>query len=68
MQYQQKLEAIEARFQNLTTQMTDPEGINDNDSYRKVAKQQSDLQDVVQKYRDWKKVHSDLEGARQMMA
>src|SRR4051794_20233343 len=67
MQYLQKLEGIEAHFDELTRQMTDPSVINDNDSYRKVAKQQSDLQDVVAKYREWKKIHSDLEGARQML-
>jgi peptide chain release factor 1 len=67
MQYLQKLDGIEAHFEELTRQMTDPSIINDNDSYRKVAKQQSDLQDVVAKYREWKKVHNDLEGARLML-
>src|SRR5215218_5187340 len=67
MQYQEKLDGIEARFEDLTRQMADPELISDNDRYRKVAKQQSELGDVVAKYRQWKKVHADLEGARQML-
>jgi peptide chain release factor 1 len=68
MQYQEKLDGIESRFEELTRQMAEPELISDNDRYRKVAKQQSELGDVVAKYREWKKVHADLEGARQMLA
>src|SRR5688572_8827153 len=67
MQYQEKLDGIERRFEELTRQMADPELISDNDKYRKVAKQQSELGEVVAKYREWKKVQSDLEGARQML-
>jgi peptide chain release factor 1 len=61
------LDGIESRFEELTRQMAEPELISDNDRYRKVAKQQSELGDVVAKYREWKKVHADLEGARQML-
>src|SRR3954451_19818238 len=68
MQYLDKLEGIEARFEELTRQMTDPEIISDNDAYRKTAKQQSELGEVVEKYREWKKVHGDLEGARLMLS
>ncbi|MGH9629363.1 MAG: peptide chain release factor 1 [Bryobacteraceae bacterium] len=68
MQYSQRLDGIEARFEELTRQMADPEIINDTDTYRKTAKQQSELSDIVAKYREWKKVHADLEGARQMLS
>jgi peptide chain release factor 1 len=68
MQYAEKLEKIEARFEELTRQMADPEVISDTDLYRKVTKQQSELSEVVAKYREWKKVNGDLEGARQMLA
>src|SRR3954462_13705897 len=68
MQYLDMLDGIEARFEELTRQMTDPEIISDNDAYRKTAKQQSELGEVVEKYREWKKVHGDLEGARLMLS
>jgi peptide chain release factor 1 len=68
MQYTQKLDAIEARFEGLTGQMADPDIISDPERYRKTAKQQSELSDVVAKYREWKKVNSDLEGARAMLS
>ncbi|MBM3811253.1 MAG: peptide chain release factor 1 [Acidimicrobiia bacterium] len=67
MQYRQKLEDIEKRFETLTAQMADPEVIGQADLYRKTAKTRTDLEDVVGRYRDWKKAHADLDGARQMM-
>jgi peptide chain release factor 1 len=68
MQYTEKLDGIEARFDELTRLMADNEVISDTGRYRQTAKQQSELADVVAKYREWKKVHSDLEGARLMLA
>ncbi len=67
MQYLGKLDGIESRFEDLTRQMGDPDIISDNEKYRNAAKQQSELGDVVAKYREWKKVHTELEGARQML-
>jgi peptide chain release factor 1 len=67
MQYLQRLDGIETRFEDLTRQMTDPDVINDNATYRKVSKQQSELGEIVAKYRDWKKAHADADGARQML-
>ena len=67
MQYVQKLDGIEARFEDLTQQMADPETISEPDRYRKTAKQQSELSEIVGKYREWKKIHGDLEGVRAML-
>lgn len=67
MKYQQKLEEIEARFDALTGQMVDPKVIGDTELYRKTAKQRSELEDVVAKFREWKKAQQHLEGARQML-
>jgi peptide chain release factor 1 len=68
MQYRNKLDEIEARFEDLTRQMADPEVIGNPDLYRKVAKAHNDLGEIVGKYREWKKLFSDLEGARQMLS
>jgi peptide chain release factor 1 len=68
MQYLDKLDGIEARFEELTAQMADPEIISDPEAYRKITRQQSELSDVVARYREWKKVNADLEGARLMLA
>jgi peptide chain release factor 1 len=62
-----KLDQIEVRFEELTSQLADPEVIADGERYRKAAKNHSDLSEVVNKYREWKKVASDLEEARPML-
>jgi len=67
MQYIQKLDEIEKKFDELSRQMADHEVINDAALYRRTAKARSDLEEVVQKYVDWKKVNQDLEGARGML-
>ena len=67
MQYREKLEASERRFEELTGQMADPAIIGDSDVYRKTAKAQSDLAELVGKFRDWKRASEELAGARQMM-
>src|ERR1700704_3785611 len=67
MQFAQKLDQLEKRFDELTQQMADPAVIGDSDLYRKVAKAQSELFDIVAKYRDWKKVEDSLSQARPML-
>src|SRR5271169_4563013 len=48
--------------------MADPALINDPAQYRKVAKAQRDMQEVVHKYREWKTADRNLKEARAMMA
>lgn len=67
MQYRQRLDEVEQRFDELTGQMADPEVISNPELYRRTAKQRNDLEDIVNRYRDWKKVSADLEGARLML-
>ena len=68
MQFAQKLADIESRYEELTRQMADPAVISDSDLYRKTTKAQSDLSDVVAKYREWKQVNENLQQARGMIA
>ncbi len=67
MKYQKKLEEIEARFDALSTQMADAELIADPVRYRKTAKSHRDLEPVVGKFRSWRTLNRDLEGAREML-
>jgi peptide chain release factor 1 len=62
-----KLDQLEKRFDELTQQMADPAVISDADQYRKVTKAQSELSDIVAKYREWKKVEDSLSQARPML-
>jgi peptide chain release factor 1 len=68
MQYLERLDEAEARFVDLTDKMADPAVINDSDAYRKTAKAQSELIDLVGKYREWKKADQELRDARLMLA
>jgi peptide chain release factor 1 len=67
MQYKQRLDDAEARYNELTDKMADPEVINDSEQYRKITKQQSELSDVIGKYREWKKADRELIDARAML-
>ena len=67
MQFAQKLDHLEKRFEELTNQMADPAVIGDADQYRKVTKAQSELSEVVAKYREWKKTADALAQARAML-
>ena len=68
MQFQNRLEEVERRYDELTAQMADPAVISDSAQYRKVSKAQSDLFDQVTKYREWKAANKNLAEARQMLA
>jgi len=47
--------------------MADPDVISDSDLYRKTTKAQSELSDLVGKYREWKKANQELSDARTML-
>ncbi len=63
----EKLEAIEKTYEELTRQMTDPAVIGDQARYTKVAKQSRDLEPVVEKFRELRKLDRDIAGARELM-
>jgi peptide chain release factor 1 len=67
MQFTQKLEQLEKRFEGLTAQMADPAVIADSDQYRKVTKAHSELSEVVAKFREWKHTSDSLSQARAML-
>jgi peptide chain release factor 1 len=67
MQFSQRLNDMEARFDAVTRQMADPAVIADGDAYRKIAKTRSELEDVVAKYQDYKQAKHNYDEARSMM-
>ena len=67
MEYQKKLDDIERRYEELTAQMADNAVISDSALYRKISKQQSDMGDMVGKYRQWKSTNKNLQEARAML-
>src|SRR5271168_626138 len=67
MQYSQKLDDIENKFENLTRQMADPAFISDSENYRKTAKARSELEQIVNKYRDYKQAKHNYDEGHQML-
>ena len=67
MQYSQKLDEMEARFEDLTAQMADPSVIADGDGYRKTAKARSELEEIVVKYREYKQARRNYDEAQSMI-
>lgn len=64
----ERLEQIEARYQDLSQQMADPEVLGDHEKYQKIAKQHRDLEPVVDKFREYKQVRTGIADARAMLA
>ena len=54
------LEELEKKYIDLTQKISDPEIISKQDEWRKMMKEQSDLEPIVEKYREYKKTASDF--------
>jgi peptide chain release factor 1 len=67
MQFRQKLDQLEKRFEELNAQMADAAVIADAAEYRKVTKAHSEISEIVGKYREWKRVEDALSQARPML-
>ncbi|MFZ0634654.1 MAG: peptide chain release factor 1 [Candidatus Acidiferrales bacterium] len=63
----QKLDAIEAKYEDLTKQLSSPEVLIDSSRYQKLARTHAELAEVVAKYREWKEVEKNLTGAKQLL-
>lgn len=51
-----KLDSIEERYEQLSVKISDPEVISQQDMWRKLVKEHSDLEPIVTKYREYKEV------------
>jgi peptide chain release factor 1 len=63
----EKLEAIEKTYEELTQQMIDPSVIGDQGRYSKAARHHRELEPVVEKYRELRKLDTDITGAREIL-
>jgi peptide chain release factor 1 len=62
-----RLQAVEMRYDKLTELLSDPEVISDTKKLREYSKEQSDIQETVEAYREYKDVKEQLEGAKAML-
>src|SRR5918912_1129220 len=62
----EKLDQIEARYESLTEELSSSEVFSDPSNYAKLNKQHRSLGEVVEKYRQWKQLKSELAGAKEL--
>jgi peptide chain release factor 1 len=62
-----KLSTIESQYEDLMTRLGTAEVQSDQAEYRKAAKQLSDLEPLVQKYREYKAVQKGIEGSEEIV-
>jgi peptide chain release factor 1 len=62
-----KLKQIESRYDEMTNELSSPDVHSDSARYQKLAKQHSELGDIVAKYREWKEIEKGLQGAKQLL-
>lgn len=63
----EKLEQIEARYEELSAELSSPELLSNPSAYSKAAKQHRSLGEVVEKYRSWRTLKEELTGARELL-
>jgi peptide chain release factor 1 len=64
----ERLDQIEARYDELTQALASPEIINDSAKYQKAAKAHSEISDIVEKYREFKDLKKGIADSKAMLA
>jgi len=64
----ERLDQIEARYEELTQSLASPETINDSAKYQKTAKAHSELTAVVEKYREFKDLKRGITESKALLA
>jgi peptide chain release factor 1 len=63
----EKLDQLDARYEEMTQQLSSAEVVNDSARLQKLAKQHSELEEIVNKHRQYKQIEKDLAGAHEMV-
>jgi peptide chain release factor 1 len=62
-----KLEVIRLRFEEISTQITDPEVISDNKRYVKLNKEYKELEELVQVSKEYKNLLENIKNTKQIL-
>lgn len=62
-----KLEFIEEKYEDLSHKISDPEIIGEQSLWKKLVKEHSDLEALVQKFREYKSVLKGIEDSKEML-
>ena len=63
----ENLEEIEVKYEDLTRKISDPEVISNQEEWRKMMKEHSDIEPIVLKYREYKTVKKNFEDSKEML-
>jgi peptide chain release factor 1 len=63
----EKLKSIEEKYEELTRLLMNPEVFSNPQQYQKYSKEQSDLQPLVEKIREYRKIISGIEEAEEIL-
>jgi peptide chain release factor 1 len=63
----EKLDRIESRYEEMTKELSSAEILADSARYQKLAKAGAEIAEIVAKYREWKGVEKNLQGAKQLL-
>ena len=63
----EKLEKIKARYQKITNLLSDPSVIADQEKYRALGKEHSDLSEIIRVYELYRRTERDMEGNREII-
>ena len=64
----ERLDQIEARYEELTQALAPPQVIGDSTKYQKTAKAHSELTDIVEKYREYKDLTRGIAESKAVLA
>ncbi len=64
----ERLDQIEARYEELTSALASPDIVNDSSKYQKTAKAHSEIASIVEKYREYKDLNKGIADSRAMLA
>ena len=64
----ERLNQIEAKYEELTKALASPEIISDSSKYQKTAKAHSEISEIVERYREYKDLQKGIEESRAMVA
>lgn len=62
-----RLQAVEDRYERLNELLSDPDVVSDSKKLREYSKEQSDIQEMVEVYREYKSVKEQLADTRELM-
>ncbi|MGI9091181.1 MAG: PCRF domain-containing protein, partial [Gemmatimonadaceae bacterium] len=63
----EKLAQIETNYEDLTTQLSQPDVTSDIAAYTKLMRQHRSLGEIVEKYREVKRLNEELTGAKEIL-